>query len=90
MTQAQTLTPLAVDRDEGEAIWWFGSLAVTWSGSWASRRGAGPSRLSLTRSPTWRGSRRSQRSTAASSWEARASLSPAFGAGQSRRCWRGG
>ena len=28
MTQAQTPTPLAVDRDEGEAIWWFGSLAV--------------------------------------------------------------
>ena len=28
MTQAQTLTPLAVDWDQGEANWWFGSLAV--------------------------------------------------------------
>jgi mannose-6-phosphate isomerase-like protein (cupin superfamily) len=28
MTQTQTLAPLAVGKDEGEAIWWFGSLAV--------------------------------------------------------------
>ena len=28
MTQTETLAPLAVGKHEGEAIWWFGSLAV--------------------------------------------------------------
>jgi mannose-6-phosphate isomerase-like protein (cupin superfamily) len=28
MTHTETLAPLAVGKDEGEAIWWFGSLAV--------------------------------------------------------------
>ena len=28
MSRAQTLTPVAVRKDEGEARWWFGSLAV--------------------------------------------------------------
>ena len=28
MTQTKTLAPLAVGKDEGEAIWWFGGLAV--------------------------------------------------------------
>jgi len=28
MTHTETLPPLAVGKDEGEAIWWFGSLAV--------------------------------------------------------------
>ncbi len=28
MTRTETLAPLAVGEDEGEAIWWFGSLAV--------------------------------------------------------------
>ena len=27
--QSPTLDPVAVSRDEGEARWWFGSLAVT-------------------------------------------------------------
>ena len=28
VSRAQTLKPVAVSRDEGEARWWFGSLAV--------------------------------------------------------------
>jgi mannose-6-phosphate isomerase-like protein (cupin superfamily) len=28
MTHTKTLAPLAVGKDEGEAIWWFGGLAV--------------------------------------------------------------
>ena len=28
VSRVQTLKPVAIDRDEGEARWWFGSLAV--------------------------------------------------------------
>jgi quercetin dioxygenase-like cupin family protein len=33
MTQAQTLKPILVPGDGGEALWWFGSLAVIKAGS---------------------------------------------------------
>ena len=53
MTQAQTLTPLAVDRDEGEAIWWFGSLAVIKAS--AADTGGAMSLIEITEPPNLEG-----------------------------------
>lgn len=53
MTQAQTPTPLAVDRDEGEAIWWFGSLAVIKAS--AADTGGAMSLIEITEPPNFEG-----------------------------------
>jgi mannose-6-phosphate isomerase-like protein (cupin superfamily) len=53
MTQAQTLTPLAVGSDEGEAIWWFGSLAVIKAS--AAATGAAMSLIEITAPPNLEG-----------------------------------
>ena len=53
MTQAQTLKPLAVDRDQGEAIWWFGSLAVIKAS--AADTGAAMSLIEITEPPNLEG-----------------------------------
>jgi mannose-6-phosphate isomerase-like protein (cupin superfamily) len=53
MTQVQTPTPLAVDRDEGEAIWWFGSLAVIKAS--AADTGGAMSLIEITEPPNFEG-----------------------------------
>jgi mannose-6-phosphate isomerase-like protein (cupin superfamily) len=53
MTQAQTLTPLAVGSDEGEAIWWFGSLAVIKAS--AAATGGATSLIEITAPPNLEG-----------------------------------
>lgn len=53
MTKTQTPTPLAVGKKEGEAIWWFGSLAVIKATS--ADTGGAMSLIEITEPPNFEG-----------------------------------
>ena len=53
MTQTETLAPLAVGKDEGEAIWWFGSLAVI--KATGADTGGATSMIEITEPPNFEG-----------------------------------